>query len=73
MVTEEQAPGEEAEQAHQDQYGRPHGGAQDRVVVGMGNEVLDGGNAQGLVFGVERALAQVEIANLHAGSPDSGW
>ncbi|MNP09883.1 hypothetical protein D3C76_1020060 [compost metagenome] len=73
-VIEEQAPGQEAQQADQDQHCNPHRSSQDGVVVGMRDEVFDGRDPQCFVFGVDRTLAEVEVANLHAGTaPDSGW
>ncbi|MNQ77194.1 hypothetical protein D3C85_920540 [compost metagenome] len=73
-VIEEQAPGQEAQQADQNQHRNPHRSSQDGVVVGMRDEIFDGRDPQCFVFGVDRTLAEVEVANLHAGTaPDSGW
>ena len=66
VVAEEQAPGEEADQAEQDQYRGPHGGTQYRVVVRVGNVIFYRGQAKCFVLRIERALAEVEVADLHA-------
>jgi hypothetical protein len=44
------------------------------VVVWVCDEVLHRRKPQGLMLGVELALAEIEIANFHnKGAPDSGW